>query len=220
MRAQEPVTKLVHKRSPRGLLGPRRGGPPPSDDVGQALVRRWRQGDERAFADLFATYRSLVWGVLHHLMPEDPDLEDVVQQAFVEVFRSLSSFEGRSKLSSWITRVALHMGYHHLRRKRSRPGDYEAVSTIPETADGSPDADPETVARRAEVVRRVRAVLASLPEKKRTVFILNDLQGLPQEEVAEIVGVRIATVRTRLFYARREFYKKAAKDPILSDGVV
>ena len=214
------MTKFGQKRSVRGLLGNRWGGPRPSDEVGQALVRRWREGDERAFADLFATYRNLVWGVLYHLMPNDPDLEDVVQQAFVEVFRSLSSFEGRSKLSSWIARVALHVGYHHLRRKRSRPPDYEAVSNIPETVDDSPDADPETGARRAEIVHRVRAVLAGLPEKKRTVFILADLQGLPQEEVAEIVGVRIATVRTRLFYARREFYKKAAKDPILAEWVV
>ena len=212
--------KFGQKRSVRGMFGVRSGGTRSFDDAGEALVRRWREGDERAFADLFGAYRSLVWGVLHHLMPNDPDLEDVVQQAFVEVFRSLSSFEGRSKLSSWITRVALHVGYHHLRRKRSRPADYEATSTIPEIADDSLDANPELGARRAEILRRVQMVLASLPEKKRTVFILNDLQGLPQEEVAEIIGVRLTTVRTRLFYARREFYKKAAKDPILSEWVV
>lgn len=214
------MSNFGHKRSVRGLFGTRWGGPRPSDEVGQELVRRWREGDERAFADLFSTYRNLVWGVLHHLMPNDPDLEDVVQQAFVEVFRSLSSFEGRSKLSSWIARVALHVGYHHLRRKRSRPADYQAVSTIPEAIDESPEGDPEIGAQRAEILRRVRGILASLPEKKRTVFILTDLQGLPQEEVAEIVGVRIATVRTRLFYARREFYKRAAKDSILAEWVV
>mgnify|MGYP001440886405 CR=1 FL=1 len=96
------------------------------DDRGEELVRRFRRGDEAAFNEIFRSYRSLVWGVLHHLMPNDPELEDVVQQAFVEVFRSLDTFEGRSKLSSWVARVALHVGYHHLRRKKSRPHDYDA----------------------------------------------------------------------------------------------
>lgn len=188
-----------------------------ADEIGADLVRRWRSGDEAAFSEIFNRYRSLVFGVLSHLMPNDPELEDVVQGAFVEVFRSLGSFEGRSKLSSWIARVALHVGYHHLRRRKSRPADYQAERGVPELADDSSRADPARAAEAAEVMGRVHAILETLAPKKRTVFLLNDLQGLPQEEVAEIVGVRIATVRTRLFYARREFWKKAAKDPVLRD---
>jgi RNA polymerase sigma-70 factor (ECF subfamily) len=188
----------------------------PSDEQGEELVRRWRRGERAAFTDIFKAYRSLVYGVVHHLMPKDPELEDVVQQAFVEVFRSLGSFEGRSKLSSWIARVALHVGYHHLRRKKSRPGDYHADRDLPEIADESMRANPERSVERGEAMRRIAEILETLPEKKRTVFVLNDLQGMPQEEVAEVVGVGIATVRTRLFYARREFWKKAEKDPVLS----
>lgn len=198
-----------------------RSGEPgqPSDEMGEDLLRRWRRGDERAFADIFKAYRSLVYGVLHHLLPGDPDLEDVVQTAFLEVFKSLNSFEGRSKLSSWIARVALHVGYHHLRRRRTRPADYSAEPIVPERVDGRPDADPEMVTSRHEAMRRVHAILSALPEKKRTVFILNDLQGMPQEEVAEIVNTSVATVRTRLFYARKEFWKRAAHDPVLAELV-
>lgn len=177
-------------------------------------MRRWRRGDESAFTEIFERHRGLVYGVLSHLMPRDPDLEDVVQAAFVEVFRSLPSFEGRSKLSSWIARVALHVGYHHLRRRRSRPGPPSDLA-VPELPDESLAGAPERAVEGAEVLARVYAILEGMAPKKRTVFILNDLQGLPQEEVAEVVGVRIATVRTRLFYARREFWKKAAKDPLL-----
>ena len=198
----------------------RSGGPSqPSDELGEDLLRRWRRGDERAFADIFKAYRSLVYGVLHHLLPADPDLEDVVQTAFLEVFRSLDSFEGRSKLSSWIARISLHVGYHHLRKRRSRPGDYSADPIVPERVDGRPDADPETATRRREAIQRIHAILATLPEKKRTVFILNDLQGMPQEEVAEVVNASVATVRTRLFYARKDFWKRAADDPVLADLV-
>lgn len=195
---------------------PKHGDPAPPDALGQELVRRWRRGDKTAFNDIFKAYRSLVFGVLHHLLRNDPELEDVVQQAFVEVFRSLETFEGRSKLSSWVARVALHVGYHHLRRKKSRPADYEADREVPELVDASPRVDPEAAAERSEAIARVYAILETLPEKKRTVFVLNDLQGMPQEEVAEVVGVGIATVRTRLFYARREFWKKANEDPVLS----
>lgn len=193
-----------------------RGDPQPSDEVGQELVARWRRGDQAAFADLFKTYRSLVYGVLHHLLPNDPELEDVVQTAFIEVFRSLGSFEGRSKLSSWIARVALHVGYHHLRRRRSRPPDYDVERKMPELIDDSLHADPERTLERKEAIRRVYAILETIAPRKRTVFILNDLQGISQEEAAEIVGANIATVRTRLFYARKDFWKKAARDPVLS----
>lgn len=201
----------------KGRAGREPEGSQANDEVGADLVKRWRSGDESAFTEIFTRYRALVYGVLSHLMPNDSELEDVVQTAFVEVFRSLGSFEGRSKLSSWIARVALHVGYHQLRRRRSRPPDYDADHGVPEVADDSLGGDPARAAESAEVMRRVYAILETLPPKKRTVFILNDLQGLPQDEVAEVVGVRIATVRTRLFYARRDFWKKAAKDPVLAE---
>lgn len=158
----------------------------------------------------------MVYGVLYHLLPNDSELEDVVQTAFVEVFRSLGSFEGRSKLSSWIARVALHVGYHHLRRRRSRPPDYEADGQLPDLVDESVRANPDEALERKDAMQRVYAILETLGPRKRTVFILNDLQGMSQEDAADVVGANIATVRTRLFYARREFWKKAANDPVLS----
>jgi RNA polymerase sigma-70 factor (ECF subfamily) len=205
----------IFKR-PHWISGSGRAVQPPSDEVGQALVQRWRRGDQAAFADLFKTYRSLVYGVLYHLLPGDSELEDVVQIAFIEVFRSLDSFEGRSKLSSWIARVALHVGYHHLRRRKSRPPDYDAEFKIPDIADEAPHANPDVTLEQKEAAKRVYAILETMSPRKRTVFILNDLEGVSQEEVAEIVGANIATVRTRLFYARKEFWKKAEKDPVLS----
>lgn len=198
----------------RGLF--RRNEPAQVEDaVGRALVERWRAGDEAAFTDIFRTYRALVHGLLFHLLGRDPELEDVIQASFLEVFRSLDRFEGRSRLSSWIARVALHTGYHHLRRKRSRLPAY-AGDLDEEQADPSPTADPEANLERRESEARVRALLEKLPEKKRTVLVLNDLQGVPQEEIAEILGVPLATVRTRLFYARKELWALVAADPVLS----
>mgnify|MGYP006290600101 CR=1 FL=1 len=187
------------------------------DDPGPELLRRWRAGDPTAFTAIFRTYRGLVWRVLRHLLRSDPELEDVVQLTFLEVHRALPSFEGRAKLSSWIARVALHVGYHHLRRKKSRPADYRAEHRVHDAVDERPGADPEAGAQRREAAARVDEILASLPEKKRTVFLLVDLEGLPQDQVSEIVGASPATVRTRLFYARKAFWKQAASDPVLSE---
>lgn len=188
---------------------------PVIDEVGEELVRRWRRGDQAAFAEIFKRYRGLVHGVLYHLLPNDPELEDVVQNAFIEVFRSLDRFEGRAKLGSWITRVALHVGYHHLRRRKSRPTEYSGELPL-DLVDESARGDPQAALERREAAGRIYGILEGIAPKKRTVFILNDLQGMPQEEVAEVVGASVATVRTRLFYARREFWKHAAADPVLS----
>lgn len=187
-----------------------------TDEVGQRLVERWRHGDQTAFTDLFRTYRRLVYGVLYHLLGGDPDLEDVVQTTFVEVFRSIERFEGRSRLSSWIARIALHVGYHHLRHRRRRPSSDGTQAADLDIPDASFGADPHAAAERSQASARVYAVLEGLAERKRTVLILNDLEGVPQEEIAEIVGTSLATVRTRLFYARKDFWKMAAEDPVLS----
>jgi RNA polymerase sigma-70 factor (ECF subfamily) len=205
---------------PGRWLGLKRPAPAEiADDVGRALVQRWRRGDPTAFADLFRTYRQLVFGVLHHLLPGDPEIEDVVQSAFVEVFRSLDRFEGRSRLSSWIARIALHVGYHHLRRRRSRPLDYLGEAPEADLPDPSPLVDPHLSAERREAIARLYAVLEQIAPRKRTVFILADLQGVSHEEIAEIVGCNLGTVRTRLFYARREFWKLVGEDPLLAQIV-
>lgn len=186
-------------------------------DPGPELLSRLRAGDRTAFTTLFRAYRRLVWRVLHHLLGDDPELEDVVQATFLEVHRSVGSFEGRARLSSWIARVALHSGYRHLRRKRSRPPELGSAADLPEAPDPSPGADPELVTRSRVAAGRLHRVLALLPEKKRTVFILVELEGMAQDEVAEVVGCTPATVRTRLFYARRAFWAAVAEDPVLAE---
>ncbi|NJK88205.1 MAG: RNA polymerase sigma factor, partial [Myxococcales bacterium] len=196
--------------------GSARDPAPSNDALGQSLVQRFRRGDRSAFTDIFRAYRGLVVGLLHDLLRDDPELEDVVQAAFLEVFRSLHTFQGRAKLSSWVARVALHVGYHHLRRRKSRPGHYRSEPLSAHLADGSSRADPTLSVEREETLRRVIAILDHLAPKKREAFILNDLRGLSQEEVAEIVGTSVATVRTRLFYARQEFWRRAALRPGLA----
>jgi RNA polymerase sigma-70 factor (ECF subfamily) len=184
------------------------------DPEGRALVERWRRGDAQAFNDLFRAHRRLVHGLLHDLVPNE-DVEDLVQVAFVEVFRSLDRFEGRSRLSSWIARVTLHVGYHHLRTKRRRPVLVKGLPELPDVVDEGRSGDVEGEVERRCLRARVQAIVAGLAEKKRTVLVLNDFQGIAQEQIAEILGVPVATVRTRLFHARRELWREIERDEAL-----
>jgi RNA polymerase sigma-70 factor (ECF subfamily) len=133
----------------------------------------------------------------------------------VQVFRSLKDFRGQSKFSTWVHRVAVNVVLMHRRAARSRPTYAEELP--PEhTPDGNgvlPDEDAERRAR----VRVFAKLLDQLAEKKRTVFVLHELQGVSPQEIATIVGAPVLTVRTRLFYARRELEALMAAEPMLAN---
>ncbi|MCC7534910.1 MAG: sigma-70 family RNA polymerase sigma factor [Deltaproteobacteria bacterium] len=177
------------------------------------LVQRCLEGDERAFRDLFVRHRHDVSRIVFRVMGPSADLEDVVQEVFVHVYRSLRSFRGDAKLSTWLHRLAVNVTLMHLRRARSRPRFADVP--VPEAPHDLDVGSPQRHAERAERVRALYRALETLTEKKRTVFVLHDLEGLPAKEVAEIVGAPVLTVRTRLFYARREILSALAREPSL-----
>src|SRR5207249_967468 len=125
--------------------------------------------------------------------------EDIVQEVFLQVHRSLRDFRGDARFSTWLHRVTVNVVLMYRRAGRSRP-----------LLDGDPTPserhDPEAARPDDEVDRRARVaaffdILAKIPEKKRVVFVLHDIEGLLPAEIAKIVGAPVLTVRTRLFYA-------------------
>jgi RNA polymerase sigma-70 factor (ECF subfamily) len=182
------------------------------------LIRRAQRGDQLALGELLRRHRNDVARVAFRALGPSADLEDVVQEALVQICRSLPSYQGHSKFTTWLYRVVTNVARMHLRRQRSRPQltstSNEALERQP--SDGSrPDQDVE----RNERLRALYGHISTLSDKKRTVLALHDLTGLPAIEVAEIVGAPVLTVRTRLFYARKELYAALARDPALSDLV-
>lgn len=187
-------------------------------DEGRALIERAQRGDTAAFKQIFVTHRGDVSRVVYRMLGPVPDVEDVVQDVFLHVHRSLPSFRGDSKFSTWLYRLAVNVARMHLRKGRSRPrfADVE----VPEAPrEGTPIDTPDVVAERKERVRTLYRLLESLSEKKREVIVLHDLEGVPAKEIAELVGVPVLTVRTRLFYARKELYAAMAGEPSLA-GVI
>jgi RNA polymerase sigma-70 factor (ECF subfamily) len=139
-------------------------------------------------------------------------VEDLVQEVFLQVHRSLADFKGQSKFSTWLHRVTVNVVLMCRRAARSRP------VFAGEVTDAEPDRGllPDEDASRRQRLEAFRRVLEKLPEKKRTVFVLHELEGLPPVEISTIVDAPVLTVRTRLFYARREICELMRSEPTLA----
>jgi RNA polymerase sigma-70 factor (ECF subfamily) len=176
------------------------------------VVQRAKAGEASAFRELYAQHHRQVARQLNFLVPR-ADLEDVLQDVFVEVFRSIARFEGKSAFSTWLYRVAVHVAMKS-RRKQSR-SRLDVVDEVPECTDDRPG--PAEVVLSAERRQRVEALLDRLSPKKRAVLVLHDLQGVDAQRIAELLDTNVLTVRTRLFYARRELEALARADPALEE---
>ncbi len=182
------------------------------------LVAACKSGDEAAFRRLYLSHRSSVHRIVFRLLGPTDDLEDVIQDVFLQVHRSICNFRGHAKFSTWLHRVAVNVALQHLRRKRST-----VVSHPDDRVDERPSDDSsQTPHELAETQDRLRAVYRALDQispKKRTVLVMHDMQGMSAQRIAEVVGAPVFTVRTRLFYARREFYKKIVHDPAFAGDI-
>jgi len=178
------------------------------------LVRRAGQGDPDAFRQLFAKHRSDVARLVYRMLNAPADLDDVVQEVFVQVFRSLKDFRGQSKFTTWLHRVTVNVVLMHRRSARSRP---VLAEEMPEerVADHGQTLPDDEVERR-DRMRAFQRLLGRLADKKRVVFVLHELEGLSPAEIAEAVGAPVLTVRTRLFYARRELEAMLGDEPALA----
>jgi RNA polymerase sigma-70 factor (ECF subfamily) len=165
------------------------------------LVARFNDGNREAFSELFRSHQKDVARLVARMLGSSGDVQDVVQEVFFQVFRSLADFRGKSRLSTWIYRVAVNVTLMHRRARQTRPVLAREELAPPPTDTGPlPDEQVERSLRVAALER----LMDHLSEKKRTVFVLHELQGLSPAAIAQVVGAPVLTVRTRLFYARRE----------------
>ncbi len=177
------------------------------------VVKRAQGGDTAAFAELFRKHRNTVAAIAYRMLGPGADLDDMVQEVFLQVHRSLPHFRGQSKFSTWLHRVAVNVVLMARRRAQSRP-KYAHEDHARHEADVGPAPDRDVArGRRVEAFRRL---LDKLSEKKRAVYVLHELEGLPPGEIARIVDCQVLTVRTRLFYARRELAQLMRAEPTLA----
>lgn len=182
------------------------------EDIGE-LVRRFQEGNRAAFTEIFRRHRADVARLVFRMVGPAADAEDIIQEVFLQVHRSLGDFRGQSRFTTWLHRVTVNVVLMTRRAARSRPA-FAADPIDDAHVDERLLPDDDTVRRQR--IAAFRRLLDRLPEKKRTVYILHELEGLPPAEIADIVGAPVLTVRTRLFYARRELEQMMRDEPELS----
>ncbi len=181
-----------------------------------ALARRAAEGDRAAQRELFHAQRQSVHHTLFRILGNNRDLEDLLQDAFLEIFRALPSFRGDSTLTRWCQTIATRQAYLSIARRKPPAVDLELVEDY--VAKDDPDA--HRVAHAREAARRLYTAMEKLDPKMRIAFALAVIDGLSLGEVAQLTESSTVAVKTRVWRARRELFKRAQKDPVLAGYLV
>lgn len=171
------------------------------------LVARVRENDLLAFERLYRLTRDDAARTLRHLVGGRADLEDLLQDVYLQLLKAVRNFRGEARFKTFLYRVCANVAISHLRWRRRRPED--VMAELPERA--SPEPGPEDEAQRRQAAVLVEAALEGLAAKKRIVFVYHELCGMGPEEISQVVGAPVNTVRSRLHHARLEFHEQMQK---------
>jgi RNA polymerase sigma-70 factor, ECF subfamily len=178
-------------------------------EVDLELVERHRYGDTQAFDEIYHRFDHMVYNLALRLCGDSEQAADLTQEIFLRVFRHIDQFRGHSSLKTWIFRIALNHCRSCLSRRHlpmqplveEQPGEQDGPGAVM-LAD--PGRGPEELAVAADEGRRVAQALTHLPESFREAVVLRDLEGLSYEEIAEVLRVRLGTVRSRIARGREQ----------------
>ena len=186
----------------------------PSDDGPQRrdliLVERAQAGDLGAFNDLVTCYQDQLYGLVARMVPDPDQAADAVQEAFFSAYRNLDTFRGGS-VKSWLSRIAINAAMDQQRLRKRRPSQ-----PYPELEDDSwqppagEDADPERQVVTAERVNALNAALAAIGDDQRAAIVLFDVEGFDYGEIAEMTGVSLGTVKSRIHRGRLALRRRLA----------
>jgi len=183
-------------------------------DVDPALLRRLRARDEHAFRELVEAHRNSVFNLCYRMLGNRAEAEDLAQEVFIAVFKTIDSFREEAKFTTWLYRVAVN---HCKNRIKYLSRRYDrAQDELDETAPGANTAlhgpagikRPDRALESAQLEAQLQAAIASLDEDHRVLVILRDVEDLSMEEICEITGLPDGTIKSRLHRARAALRKK------------
>lgn len=182
--------------------------PRPITDI--EMAQRCRARDREAIRAIVTTNNQRLFRTAWSILKDRGEAEEAVQSAYVSAFASLDTFEGRSSLSTWLTRIVVNEALGRLRAQKRRRNQLEGagVAVLEDYREafmrGSEARPPDVALAREQMRRLLEQAVATLPETFRTVFVLREVEGLSGEETAEALDLPVATVKTRLHRARRK----------------
>jgi len=187
------------------LTEPEPGAPTAEMD----LVRRSQRGDLQAYDELVKLYQERIYATIYHMTSNHEDANDLAQDSFIKAFQALKSFKGGSSFYTWLYRIAVNKTINFLKQRKNRV--HMSLNDLDFNTENNPDLvalisdkTPRRDAGLKELQEKLNAAMLKLSESHRLVVALHDVQGMSHEEVAQVMGCNIGTVRSRLFYARQQ----------------
>jgi RNA polymerase sigma-70 factor (ECF subfamily) len=186
------------------------------DDL--TLLRRFQEGDQRAFKVLVERYQRKVFAIAYGMVRDRDVAEDIAQESFVRVHRYIDHFKGDSSFYTWLYRITSNLAIDHLRSHKARSEAYDEAVQASES-ETLPDGgvlgtrlgtNPQKSALRRELAEKMEEALAQLPEKHREILVLRELDGMSYEDLARVLKIPKGTVMSRLFHARAKMQKALA----------
>jgi len=180
-----------------------------------ALVHRAQSGDEQAFQDIVEKYQSKVFSIIHGIVRQRNDVEDIAQQVFSKVYFSLKNFDFRSSLITWIYKITVNECFDYLRKKKVRKLVYESdlsedeVRRV-ENTEPAADRTPRTDQRLASQDYLIK-LLTRVSEEERMLLMLKEVEGYSVEELADMTHMNENTIKVKLFRARQKLVKAAGR---------
>lgn len=188
-------------------------------DTDQQLVERVNKGDKRAFDLLVLRYQHRILGLISRFIKDPVEVEDVCQEAFIKAYRALPGFRGDSAFYTWLYRIAINTAKNYMVARGRRPPttdvDVDEAEFLESDTILEDIAGPEQNIARDDLKRVIDKAIEELPEDLRTAFTLREFGGLSYEEITEIMGCPVGTVRSRIFRAREALDRKIR--PLLDD---
>ena len=182
---------------------------PDSKQDDSQWVELAQQGDTAAFDKLVEMYHSRIYTLTYQMTSNREDAEDLTQEVFVKAFEALPRFKRRSSFYTWLYRIGINKTINYRKkRNRNRPLSLDAMEQEVKQDeiyhDLSSKGSPLRNLSLSELQLKLNEAMQGLSDKHRTVVVMHDMQGIPHDEIAKVVGVSVGTVRSRLFYARRQ----------------
>src|SRR3981081_2095976 len=185
----------------------------------EELVAKSIGGDSDSFNEVVLRWERPIYALAYRTIGREEDARDVCQETFLRAFRALPGFRGQAKFSSWLYRIALKLCPDWIRRARGAgcvqpPEDVDLIDFI---AAAEPSESIEDLVARKDQMRAVERAMALLPEEQRTAIVLKEYHGLTFQEIADLVGCPLSTVKTRLYQGlavlRRELARAGSTSP-------
>ena len=167
----------------------------------EELVARSIDGDTDSFNQLVLRWERPIYALAYRVIGREEEARDVVKETVLRAFRGIKNFRGRAKFSSWVYRIALNLCRDWIRRERRAPiqATPEGIDLVELAAEQGPVESIETLVARHDLSKIVEQAMALLPDEQRTAIILKEYHGMTFQEIADLQGCPLSTVKTRLY---------------------